>query len=78
MKYYWYSKKSGLHSFQSPFQFHQSSASALAHPRLHEGVIRDLERQAQKKANLLQLEEQIALTKELKREQKRLAESENC
>ncbi|XP_028676844.1 protein PET117 homolog, mitochondrial [Erpetoichthys calabaricus] len=50
----------------------------LDRERLHEGVIRDLERQAQKKANLLQLEEQIALTKELKREQKQLAESENC
>ncbi|KFO77396.1 hypothetical protein N303_12263, partial [Cuculus canorus] len=33
--------------------------------RLHDGVLRDLERQHQKKENIRLLEEQIALTKQL-------------
>ncbi|XP_054255209.1 protein PET117 homolog, mitochondrial [Indicator indicator] len=36
--------------------------------RLHSGVLRDLERQSQKKENLRLLEEQIALTKQLMEE----------
>ncbi|GAB0187568.1 protein PET117 homolog, mitochondrial [Grus americana] len=36
--------------------------------RLHSGVLRDLERQSQKKENIRLLEEQIALTKQLMEE----------
>ncbi|XP_010144115.1 PREDICTED: protein PET117 homolog, mitochondrial, partial [Buceros rhinoceros silvestris] len=36
--------------------------------RLHLGVLRDLERQSQKKENIRLLEEQIALTKRLMEE----------
>ncbi|XP_010080008.1 PREDICTED: protein PET117 homolog, mitochondrial, partial [Pterocles gutturalis] len=36
--------------------------------RLHSGVLRDLERQKQKKENIRLLEEQIALTKQLMEE----------
>ncbi|KFU95191.1 hypothetical protein M959_14117, partial [Chaetura pelagica] len=36
--------------------------------RLHSGVLRDLERQHQKKENIRLLEEQIALTKQLMEE----------
>ncbi|XP_074753553.1 protein PET117 homolog, mitochondrial [Athene noctua] len=36
--------------------------------RLHSGVLRDLERQNQKKENIRLLEEQIALTKQLMEE----------
>ncbi|KFZ52457.1 hypothetical protein N321_11719, partial [Antrostomus carolinensis] len=36
--------------------------------RLHRGVLRDLERQNQKKENIRLLEEQIALTKQLMEE----------
>ncbi|XP_040467344.1 protein PET117 homolog, mitochondrial [Falco naumanni] len=36
--------------------------------RLHSGVLRDLERQSQKKENIRLLEEQIALTKHLTEE----------
>ncbi|XP_009581722.1 PREDICTED: protein PET117 homolog, mitochondrial, partial [Fulmarus glacialis] len=36
--------------------------------RLHSGVLRDLERQNQKKQNIRMLEEQIALTKHLTEE----------
>ncbi|XP_010290973.1 PREDICTED: protein PET117 homolog, mitochondrial [Phaethon lepturus] len=43
------------------------SASAGAE-RLHSGVLRDLERQSQKKENIRLLEEQIALTKQLMEE----------
>ncbi|XP_068009754.1 protein PET117 homolog, mitochondrial [Melanerpes formicivorus] len=39
--------------------------------RLHSGVLRDLERQSQKKENLRLLEEQIALTKQLMEERDR-------
>ncbi|PKK21355.1 PET117 homolog, partial [Columba livia] len=42
---------------------------SLLHPlRLHSGVLRDLERQNQKKENIRLLEEQIALTKQLMEE----------
>ncbi|XP_054842038.1 protein PET117 homolog, mitochondrial [Eublepharis macularius] len=40
--------------------------------RLHEGVVRDLERQNRKKENLRLLEEQIALTKQLEMERKKM------
>ncbi|XP_009893160.1 PREDICTED: protein PET117 homolog, mitochondrial [Charadrius vociferus] len=40
----------------------------IAVTRLHSGVIRDLERQNQKKENIRLLEEQIALTKQLMEE----------
>ncbi|KAK1171677.1 hypothetical protein AOXY_G6561 [Acipenser oxyrinchus oxyrinchus] len=45
----------------------------LDRERLHEGVIRDLERQARKRENLRQLEEQISLTKELETEREKRA-----
>ncbi|MBN3275602.1 PT117 protein, partial [Polyodon spathula] len=45
----------------------------LDRERLHEGVIRDLERQARKRENLRQLEEQISLTKELEMEREKRA-----
>ena len=41
--------------------------------RLHEGVLRDLERMERKKDNLRVLEEQITLTKELEAERDRRA-----
>uniref|UniRef100_A0A8B9D8X8 PET117 cytochrome c oxidase chaperone n=1 Tax=Anser cygnoides TaxID=8845 RepID=A0A8B9D8X8_ANSCY len=40
--------------------------------RLHRGVLRDLERQHQKKENIRLLEEQIALTKQLKEERDKM------
>ena len=40
----------------------------LCFQRLHSGVLRDLERQSQKKENIRLLEEQIALTKQLMEE----------
>lgn len=40
----------------------------LCFQRLHSGVLRDLERQNQKKENIRLLEEQIALTKQLMEE----------
>lgn len=40
----------------------------LCFQRLHLGVLRDLERQSQKKENIRLLEEQIALTKQLMEE----------
>ncbi|XP_066552946.1 protein PET117 homolog, mitochondrial [Amia ocellicauda] len=46
---------------------------SLDRERLREGVYRDLERQARKKENLRQLEEQIALTRELEKERQRRA-----
>ncbi|XP_069655981.1 protein PET117 homolog, mitochondrial [Haliaeetus albicilla] len=39
--------------------------------RLHSGVLRDLERQRQKKENIRLLEEQIALTKQLMEEREK-------
>ncbi|XP_033860071.1 protein PET117 homolog, mitochondrial-like [Acipenser ruthenus] len=45
----------------------------LDRERLHEGVIRDLERQARKRENLRQLEEQISLTRELETEREKRA-----
>lgn len=41
--------------------------------RLHEGVIRDLERLERKKENLRQLEEQRTLTRQLEEERRRSA-----
>uniref|UniRef100_A0A8C8E4B2 Uncharacterized protein n=1 Tax=Otus sunia TaxID=257818 RepID=A0A8C8E4B2_9STRI len=41
---------------------------SLCFQRLHSGVLRDLERQSQKKENIRLLEEQIALTKQLMEE----------
>ncbi|NXJ04816.1 PT117 protein, partial [Odontophorus gujanensis] len=40
--------------------------------RLHSGVLRDLERQNQKKENIRLLEEQIALTKQLTEEREKM------
>ncbi|XP_065611136.1 protein PET117 homolog, mitochondrial [Cyrtonyx montezumae] len=40
--------------------------------RLHSGVLRDLERQSQKKENIRLLEEQIALTKQLTEEREKM------
>ncbi|KAK6489190.1 protein PET117-like protein [Huso huso] len=45
----------------------------LDRERLHESVIRDLERQARKRENLRQLEEQITLTRELETEREKRA-----
>uniref|UniRef100_A0A8B9ZWR0 Uncharacterized protein n=1 Tax=Anas zonorhyncha TaxID=75864 RepID=A0A8B9ZWR0_9AVES len=44
----------------------------LCFQRLHRGVLRDLERQHQKKENIRLLEEQIALTKQLKEERDKM------
>uniref|UniRef100_A0A8C0B7Q3 Uncharacterized protein n=2 Tax=Accipitrinae TaxID=8955 RepID=A0A8C0B7Q3_9AVES len=43
----------------------------LCFQRLHSGVLRDLERQRQKKENIRLLEEQIALTKQLMEEREK-------
>ncbi|XP_061441921.1 protein PET117 homolog, mitochondrial isoform X2 [Rhineura floridana] len=40
--------------------------------RLHEGVLRDLERQNRKQENLRLLEEQVALTKQLEMERSKM------
>jgi len=40
--------------------------------RLHSGVLRDLERQNQKRENIRLLEEQIALTKQLTEEREKM------
>ncbi|XP_025897521.1 protein PET117 homolog, mitochondrial [Nothoprocta perdicaria] len=40
--------------------------------RLHRGVLRDLERLSQKEENIRRLEEQIALTKQLKEERDKM------
>lgn len=50
------------------------SSAQKMHPseRLHRGVLRDLERQHQKKENIRLLEEQIALTKQLKEERDKM------
>ncbi|KAK1170955.1 hypothetical protein AOXY_G7918 [Acipenser oxyrinchus oxyrinchus] len=45
----------------------------LDRERLHESVIRDLERQARKRENLRQLEEQITLTREFETEREKRA-----
>ncbi|EOB03096.1 hypothetical protein Anapl_08301 [Anas platyrhynchos] len=45
---------------------------SLGFTRLHRGVLRDLERQHQKKENIRLLEEQIALTKQLKEERDKM------
>uniref|UniRef100_A0A663MMV3 Uncharacterized protein n=1 Tax=Athene cunicularia TaxID=194338 RepID=A0A663MMV3_ATHCN len=47
---------------------HRILAPLWLHARLHSGVLRDLERQNQKKENIRMLEEQIALTKQLMEE----------
>nr|XP_021152006.1 protein PET117 homolog, mitochondrial [Columba livia] len=44
------------------------TTNVMLHMRLHSGVLRDLERQNQKKENIRLLEEQIALTKQLMEE----------
>ncbi|XP_005992980.1 protein PET117 homolog, mitochondrial [Latimeria chalumnae] len=43
----------------------------LDRERLHEGVIKDLERQARKRENLRLLEEQVLLTKQLEAERRK-------
>lgn len=44
----------------------------LCFQRLHSGVLRDLERQNQKRENIRLLEEQIALTKQLTEEREKM------
>uniref|UniRef100_A0A8C0FW56 Uncharacterized protein n=1 Tax=Bubo bubo TaxID=30461 RepID=A0A8C0FW56_BUBBB len=50
-----------------PYQY-RILAPLWPHARLHSGVLRDLERQSQKKENIRLLEEQIALTKQFMEE----------